>query len=86
MSKKKYFSDNGLTHLRDVLKIKIKQIYVGKVEPIDENVVVWIDTSGESVTVPKKTSELENDSGFIDDKYVQGEINKAILQVLGGAY
>lgn len=52
MSEKKYFSDNGLTHLKNVLKTKIKKTYVGETEPTDESVIVWIKPSEAGTEIP----------------------------------
>lgn len=50
------------------------EIYVGDVEPADENIKMWIDTSSSSgdnpsnddyIEIPTKLSELENNMGFI---------------------
>lgn len=48
------------------------EIYVGKEEPTDQNIKMWIDTStpievddGEYIAVPTKLSELENNMEFI---------------------
>lgn len=56
----------------DVIKVGggtggAKEVYIGSNEPTDEDIVVWIDTSEEADIIPTKTSELENDSGFIEN-------------------
>lgn len=53
---------NGNKSLSD---IGVQQTVISETEPQDESVEVWIDPSGDSVTVPEKTSDLINDSGFI---------------------
>ena len=53
---------NGNKSLSD---IGVQQTVISETEPIDDSVEVWIDPSGDSVTVPTKTSDLINDSGFI---------------------
>ena len=45
--------------------IGVQQTVISETEPTDPSVTVWIDPSGNTVTVPTKTSDLENDSGFI---------------------
>lgn len=45
--------------------IGVQQTVISETEPTDSSVQVWINPSGDSVTVPTKTSELTNDSGFI---------------------
>lgn len=40
-------------------------VWVGSEEPTDGDYKVWIDENGEETTVPTKTSDLINDSGFI---------------------
>ena len=44
-----------------------QEVHIGAEEPTDEDVVVWIDTTEEADKIPTKTSELENDSGFITE-------------------
>jgi hypothetical protein len=44
-----------------------KEVHVGENEPTDEDVVIWVDPSEEADKIPTKTSELENDSGFITE-------------------
>ena len=46
----------------------VQQVYIGENEPIEENVDIWIDPSGDSITIPTKTSDLTNDSGFISSE------------------
>lgn len=46
----------------------IQQVYIGESEPTDEDVDIWINPSGDTVSVPTKTSDLINDSGFISDE------------------
>lgn len=53
---------NGNKSLSD---IGVQQTVISETEPIDDSVEVWINPSGDSVTVPTKTSDLINDSGFI---------------------
>ena len=53
---------NGNKTLND---LGIQQTYIGTTEPTDDSVEVWINPSGDAVTVPTKTSDLTNDSGFI---------------------
>ena len=40
-------------------------VYVGSQTPTDPDVNVWIDPSGTATTIPTKTSDLTNDSGFL---------------------
>lgn len=46
-----------------------KEVHIGSEEPTGEE-EIWIDTSEEAEKNPTKTSELENDSGFIEHKGV----------------
>lgn len=46
----------------------VKQVEISETQPTDPSVEVWIDPSGDSVTVPTKLSQLENDSGFITEE------------------
>lgn len=45
--------------------LDIQQTVISETEPTDPNVDVWINPNGEVSPVPTKTSQLENDSGFI---------------------
>ena len=45
--------------------IGVQQTVISETEPTDSSVQVWINPSGDAVTVPTKTSDLDNDSGFI---------------------
>ena len=53
---------NGNKTLND---IGVQQTVISETEPTDSSVQVWINPSGDAVTVPTKTSDLDNDSGFI---------------------
>jgi hypothetical protein len=50
-----------------------KEVHIGADEPTDEDVVIWIDPTEEADKIPTKTSELENDSGFLDHKGIFNE-------------
>ena len=55
----------------DVLKVGggisgAKEVHIGTDEPTGDE-VIWIDPSEEADVIPTKTSELENDSGFITE-------------------
>lgn len=56
-----------------------KEVYIGSEEPTDEDVVIWVDPSEEADKIPTKTSELENDSGFVNEEYVNNKIAEAEL-------
>lgn len=43
------------------------EVYIGTNEPTEESVEIWINPNGEATTIPTKTSELENDSGFLTE-------------------
>lgn len=43
-----------------------KEVHIGTDEPTGEE-LIWIDPSEEADVIPTKTSELENDSGFITE-------------------
>ncbi len=72
----------------------ISNIYIGDNEPTDES-NIWIDTDDVDVDIPSKTSELVNDSGFIDNSVntLQNYYNKMnmdkmledIWDMLGGS-
>lgn len=69
-------------------------IHVGSSEPTDDS-SIWIDTDDADVSIPSKTSELVNDSGFIDNSVntLQNYYNKMnmdkmledIWDMLGGS-
>lgn len=62
-----------------------KEVHVGENEPTDEDVVIWIDLTEEADKIPTKTSELENDSKFVDETYVNnilGDIETALDNVI----
>lgn len=56
---------NGNKSLSD---IGVQQTVISETEPIDDSVEVWINPSGDVITVPTKTSDLINDSGFITEE------------------
>lgn len=41
-------------------------VYYGTTTPTDPDVTVWIDPSGTGISIPTKTSDLINDSGFVN--------------------
>ena len=41
-------------------------VYYGTTTPTDPDVTVWIDPSGTGISIPSKTSDLTNDSGFVN--------------------
>ena len=53
---------------------KKKEVYVGDEEPTDPDVTIWVDTankedpSADTINIPTKMSELENDKDFISLK------------------
>ena len=60
-------------------------VYIGENEPSDPDINVWVETDGYAEDyalkkdIPTKVSELENDSGFIDDLsdyYKKSEVYK----------
>lgn len=53
---------NGNKTLSD---LGIQQTVISETKPTDDSVKVWIDPSGDGVTVPTKLSELENDCNFL---------------------
>ena len=63
----------------DVIKVGggtggAKEIHIGTDEPTGEE-VIWIDPNGEADAIPRKTSELENDSRFITKEDTIENIN-----------
>ena len=63
-----------------------KEVHVGENEPTDEDVVIWVDPSEKADRIPTKTSELENDSGFVNEEYVNTAIQNALEVVENGSY
>ncbi len=43
-------------------------VYIGTEPPTDPSINVWINPEGNADKIPTKTSELENDSGFISEE------------------
>lgn len=66
--------------------IGVQQTVISETEPVDDSVQVWINPSGDAVTVPTKTSDLINDSNFATETYVTNAISNAIGSALGGSY
>lgn len=65
LSNKPRINNVELIGNKSLSELGIQQTVVDDVEPTDPSVEVWIDPSGDSVTVPTKTSDLTNDSNFI---------------------
>lgn len=65
LSNKPQINNVELIGNKSLSDIGVQQTVISETEPIDDSVEVWIDPSGDSVTVPTKTSDLINDSGFI---------------------
>ena len=65
LSNKPRINNVELIGNKSLSDIGVQQTVISETEPIDDSVEVWIDPSGDSVTVPTKTSDLINDSGFI---------------------
>lgn len=53
-----------------------KEVHIGTDEPTGDE-VIWIDPSEEADVIPTKTSQLENDSKFVNEDYV----NKKIAEI-----
>lgn len=67
----------------DVLKVGggisgAKEVHIGTDEPTGDE-VIWIDPSEEADKIPTKTSELENDSKFVNEEFVTNKIAEAEL-------
>lgn len=65
LSNKPQINNVELVGNKSLSDIGVQQTVISETEPMDDSVEVWIDPSGDSVTVPEKTSDLINDSGFI---------------------
>lgn len=65
LSNKPKINNVELSGNKSLNDIGVQQTVISETEPTDPSVTVWIDPSGNTVTVPTKTSDLENDSGFI---------------------
>ena len=70
---------SGNKSLKD---IGVQQTYIGNEEPTDESITVWIEPNGEAAGIPTKTSQLINDSGFVDETFVDNAIANAITSTL----
>ena len=61
-----------------------KEVHIGTDEPTGEE-VIWIDPNGEADVIPTKISELENDSKFVDENYVNnilGDIDTVLDNII----
>ena len=65
LSNKPRINNVELIGNKSLSDIGVQQTVISETEPIDNSVEVWINPSGDSVTVPTKTSDLINDSSFI---------------------
>ena len=65
LSNKPKINNVELAGNKSLSDLGIQQTIVSETEPTDDSVDVWIDPSGDTVIVPTKTSQLQNDSGFI---------------------
>lgn len=68
LSNKPRINNVELIGNKSLSELGIQQTVISETEPMDDSVEVWIDPSGDSVTVPTKTSDLINDSGFITEE------------------
>lgn len=62
-----------------------KEVHIGTDEPAGEE-VIWIDPSEEADEIPTKTSQLVNDSKFVNEEYVDTAIQNALEVVENGSY
>lgn len=53
----------------------VKEVHIGTNEPTGDE-VIWIDPSEEADIIPTKTSQLENDSKFVNEDYVDKKISE----------
>ena len=65
LSNKPQINNVELVGNKSLSDIGVQQTVISETEPIDDSIEIWINPSGDSVTVPTKTSDLTNDSGFI---------------------
>lgn len=86
LSNKPKINNVELSGNKSLGDIGVQQTVISETEPTDPSVTVWIDPSGNTVTVPTKTSDLTNDSGFVTKTYVTNAISTAIGNALGGSY
>ena len=62
-----------------------KEVHIGSEEPTGEE-TIWIDPTEEPDKIPTKTSELENDSGYATEEFVNTAIQNALEVVENGTY
>lgn len=65
LTNKPQINNVELSGNKTLTDIGVQQTVISETEPVDDSVQVWINPSGDAVTVPTKTSDLINDSGFI---------------------
>lgn len=68
LSNKPQINNVELVGNKSLSDIGVQQTVISETEPMDESVEVWIDPSGDVTTIPTKTSDLVNDSGFITEE------------------
>lgn len=68
LSNKPQINNVELVGNKSLSDIGVQQTVISETEPIDDSVEVWIDPSGDVTTIPTKTSDLVNDSGFITEE------------------
>lgn len=86
LSNKPKINDVELVGNKNLADLGIQQAFIGEKEPTDPSVTVWIDPSESGSKIPTKVSELENDSGFVNEDDVEEAISTAITGALGGSY
>lgn len=68
LSNKPQINNVELVGNKSLSDIGVQQTVISETEPMDDSVEVWIDPSGDVTTIPTKTSDLVNDSGFITEE------------------
>lgn len=68
LSNKPRINNVELIGNKSLSDIGVQQTVISETEPMDDSVEVWIDPSGDVTTIPTKTSDLVNDSGFITEE------------------
>ena len=84
LSNKPKINNVELSGNKSLNDIGVQQTVISETEPTDPSVTVWIDPSGNTVTVPTKTSDLENDSGFITSGIFSYESETGTLTITTG--
>lgn len=86
LSNKPQINSVELNGNKTLNEIGVQQTQISTEQPTDESVQVWINPEGEPTGIPTKTSELINDSKFVDEDFVNNAIYNSITSALKEEY